>query len=65
MASSFTYPLALMLLKLAPEWAVVAGRCRILKVKKIAALYPFWNLFYTYWYILLGIRAFFSKKPVW
>ncbi len=65
LASSFTYPLALMLLKLVPEWVIVAGRCRILKIKKLAAFYPFWNLFYSYWYILLGIRAFFSKKPLW
>jgi hypothetical protein len=61
----FVYPLALLLLKLTPEWIIFFGRSRALKIGGVAMLYPFWNWFQTYWYLIIGIRAFFAKKPAW
>jgi hypothetical protein len=55
----------LLLLKLTPEWIIFFGRSRALKISGVALLYPFWNWFQTYWYLIIGIRAFFAKKPTW
>jgi len=65
MSNWFVYPLALLLLKLTPEWFIFFGRSRVLKIGGVALLYPFWNWFHTYWYLIIGIRAFFAKKPAW
>lgn len=63
--ASWIYPLSLFLIKLIPEWIVIGSRSKVLRIQGVAWAYPFWNLFYTFWYVYLGIRAFFSKKPQW
>lgn len=65
LGASWIYPLALLLIKLLPEWIIVGNKSKLLRIKGVAWAYPFWNLFFAFWYVYLGIRAFFTKKIQW
>jgi glycosyltransferase involved in cell wall biosynthesis len=61
----WVYPLTALLLKLIPEWIVIGLKSKLLKQGPPIVLYPFWNFFHTFWYLFIGTKAFFSKKPIW
>lgn len=61
----FVYPLGILILKWIPEWIIFGSRSKKLGSGDLSGLYPIFNLFYSVWYIVAGIRAFFAKKPKW
>ena len=64
-ASSWLYPTAFLLVKLVPEWILFYKKSQILSMPLAAPFYPFWNFFHSFWYIYVGIKAFFKKKIIW
>lgn len=65
LSAFWVYPLSVLLIKLIPEWIILGLKSKIVKQGPSPFTIPFWIFFYTYWYVILGIRAFFSKKPKW
>lgn len=65
LGSHWLWPLTLLLLKLTPEWIVYHKKGKLLQMHKSIPLYPVFNLFESFWYVLVGINAFFSKKITW
>jgi glycosyltransferase involved in cell wall biosynthesis len=63
--SSWLYPVVLLLLKWIPEWIIFYQKSQLLSMKLAAPFYPLWNFFHTFWYIFVGIKAFFKKKIIW
>lgn len=64
-SSSWLYPTGLILLKFLPEWILFFKKSTLLSMPIAAPFYPFWNLFHSFWYIFVGIRAFFKKRIIW
>lgn len=65
LGSSWLYPVILILLKWIPEWIIFYQKSRLLQMSIAAPFYPFWNIFHSFWYIFVGIKAFFKKKIIW
>lgn len=63
--STFLWPLLVLLVKIIPEWVLFIKKGKLLEMPKSGPYYPFFNLFYSFWYVLIGIRAFFKKKIIW
>ncbi len=64
-SSSWLYPTLLVLLKLIPEWIIFHKKSNLLSMRLAGHGYPFWNILYSFWYVFVGIRAFFKKKIIW
>ena len=64
-SSSLLYPTALLLLKIVPEWILFFQKSKLLSMPLAAPFYPLLNFFHSFWYVFVGIRAFFKKKIIW
>jgi len=65
LGSHWLWPVTALVLKLTPEWIVYHKKGKLLQMHKSIPLYPVFNLFESFWYVLVGINAFFSKKITW
>ena len=65
LGSSWLWPFALILIKVIPEWVIFYRKGILLEMPKSGSLYPIFNIFYTFWYLYIGINAFFKKKIIW
>ena len=63
--SQILWPILAMILKLTPEWVVFHQKGKLLQMRKSTTLYPVFNLFESFWYVVTGINAFFTKKITW
>lgn len=62
---SIIYPIALVILKFILEWYVKARKTAILQSKDLRWGMPIFSLIYLFFYVILGISAFFARKPKW
>jgi hypothetical protein len=65
LGSQILWPIIAMLLKLIPEWVVFYQKGKLLQMRKSTTFYPVFNLFESFWYVVTGINAFFTKKIKW
>jgi hypothetical protein len=65
LGSHWLWPTLALLIKITPEWIIFHKKGRLLHMNKSIAMYPIFNLFESFWYVLVGINAFFSKKITW
>jgi poly-beta-1,6-N-acetyl-D-glucosamine synthase len=65
MSSTWLYPTLFLLVKLVPEWIIFYRKSRLLDMNIAAPYYPLWNLFHSFWYLFVGIKAFFKKRIIW
>jgi cellulose synthase/poly-beta-1,6-N-acetylglucosamine synthase-like glycosyltransferase len=65
LGSHWLWPTIALVLKLTPEWIVYHKKGKLLQMNKSISLYPLFNLFESFWYVVVGINAFFSKKITW
>ncbi|MBM3939185.1 MAG: glycosyltransferase [Sphingomonadales bacterium] len=65
LGSHWLWPVTALVLKLTPEWIIFHKKGKLLQMHKSIPLYPVFNLFESFWYVLVGINAFFSKKITW
>ncbi len=61
----WVWPLIALLVKIIPEWIVFYQKGKLLQMRKSILLYPFFNLFESFWFPLTLINSFFSKKIIW
>ena len=61
----WAWPLIALLVKIVPEWIVFYQKGKLLQMNKSIILYPFFNLFESFWFPLTRINSFFSKKIIW
>ena len=64
-SSSVLYPTALLLIKIVPEWILFFQKSKLLSMPLAAPFYPLLHFFHSFWYVFVGIRAFFKKKIIW
>ncbi len=65
LGSHWLWPATTSLLALIPIWILMYQRGKILQMNKAGALYPFYVVFHSIWYVLVGIRVFFKKQIIW
>lgn len=65
LGSHWLWPATTSLLALIPIWILMYQRGKILQINKAGALYPFYVVFHSIWYVLVGIRVFFKKQIIW
>ena len=65
LGSQWLWPTIALILKLTPEWIVFHKKGKLLQMSKSIPLYPLFNLFESFWYVVVGINAFFTKKITW
>ena len=65
MGSHWLWPATTALVALIPIWILMYQRGNILQMNKAGALYPFYVVFHSIWYVLVGIRVFFKKQIIW
>jgi poly-beta-1,6-N-acetyl-D-glucosamine synthase len=65
LGSTWLWPTIALVLKLTPEWIIYFQKSKLLKMPKAAAMYPIFNLFHSFWYVIIGINAFFKRKVIW
>ena len=65
LGSHWLWPATISLLALIPIWILMYQRGKILQMNKAGALYPFYVVFHSIWYVLVGIRVFFKKQIIW
>lgn len=65
LGSQWLWPVIALIIKLTPEWIVYHQKGKLLQMNKSIPLYPIYNLFESFWYVIVGINAFFSKRIQW
>lgn len=65
LGSQWLWPTLALIVKLVPEWIIYHQKGKLLQMHKSIPLYPLFNLFESFWYVVVGINAFFSKKIKW
>ena len=65
LTSFWAWPLAAILLKLAPEWIIFGKKAKLLQGRDLIPLYPISRILLGGWMFITGTAAFFSKKPQW
>lgn len=63
--SSWLWPIIPILIKIIPEWVIFAKRGKLLQMPLANPYYPLFNFFYSFWYLVISINAFFKRKIVW
>ena len=63
--SSWLWPIFPILVKIIPEWVIFAKKGKLLKMPLANPYYPLFNFFYSFWYLIISINAFFKRKIVW
>jgi len=51
--------------KIVPEWIIFAKKGKLLNMPLANPYYPFFNFFYSFWYLVISINAFFKRKIAW
>lgn len=63
--SSWIWPIIPILIKIIPEWVIFAKKGTLLQMPLANPYYLFFNFFYSFWYLIISINAFFKRKIVW
>jgi glycosyltransferase involved in cell wall biosynthesis len=63
--SSWLWPIFPILVKIIPEWIIFAKKGKILNMPLANPYYPLFNFFYSFWYLVISVNAFFKRKIVW
>lgn len=64
-ASSFLYPLFVLLFRFILEWPVYHSCAKSLGSASGAGFYPFWTFFHCFFNVFNGISGYFTKKIKW
>lgn len=65
LGTQWLWPSIALIIKLTPEWIIFNKKGKLLQMNQSVPLYPFFNLFESFWYVVVGINAFFTKKITW
>jgi hypothetical protein len=65
LGSHWLWPTIAIIIKITPEWIVFYKKGKLLQMSKSIPMYPLFNLFESFWYVVTGINAFFTKKIIW
>lgn len=63
--SNWLWPIFPILVKIIPEWVIFAKKGKLLNMPLANPYYPLFNFFYSFWYLVISINAFFKRKIVW
>lgn len=63
--SSWIWPIIPILVKIIPEWVIFSKKGKLLNMPLANPYYPVFNFFYSFWYLVISINAFFKRKIVW
>ncbi len=63
--SSWIWPIIPILVKIIPEWVIFSKKGKLLNMPLANPYYPIFNFFYSFWYLVISINAFFKRKIVW
>jgi cellulose synthase/poly-beta-1,6-N-acetylglucosamine synthase-like glycosyltransferase len=63
--SSWLWPIIPILVKIVPEWIIFVKKGKLLNMPLAGPYYLFYNIFYSFWYVVISMNAFFKRKIVW
>lgn len=65
MGNEWFWPTSTLIFALLPVWILMFQKGKKMQMNKAGLLYPFFCIFHTIWFVLVGIRVFFKKQIVW
>jgi glycosyltransferase involved in cell wall biosynthesis len=65
LGTQWLWPTIAIIIKITPEWIIFYKKGKLLQMSKSIPMYPLFNLFESFWYVVTGINAFFTKKIIW
>ena len=65
LGSSWLWPIVPILIKIVPEWIIFVNKGKLLGMPLAGPYYLFYNIFYSFWYVIITVNAFFKKKIIW
>ena len=63
--SSWLWPIIPIIVKIVPEWIIFVRKGKLLNMPLAGPYYLFYNIFYSFWYVVISMNAFFKRKIVW
>lgn len=63
--SSWLWPIIPIIVKVVPEWIIFVKKGKLLNMPLAGPYYLFYNIFYSFWYVVISMNAFFKRKIVW
>ncbi len=63
--SSWLWPIIPIIVKIVPEWVIFVRKGKLLNMPLAGPYYLFYNIFYSFWYVVISMNAFFKRKIVW
>ena len=63
--SSWLWPIIPIIVKIVPEWVIFVKKGKLLNMPLAGPYYLFYNVFYSFWYVVISMNAFFKRKIVW
>jgi len=63
--SSWLWPIIPIIVKIVPEWIIFVKKGKLLNMPLAGPHYLFYNIFYSFWYVVISMTAFFKRKIVW
>ena len=63
--SSWLWPIIPIIVKIVPEWIIFVKKGKLLNMPLAGPYYLFYNIFYSFWYVVISMNAFFKRKIVW
>ena len=63
--SSWLWPIIPIIVKIVPEWVIFVKKGKLLNMPLAGPYYLFYNIFYSFWYVVISMNAFFKRKIVW
>lgn len=63
--SSWLWPIIPIIVKVVPEWIIFVKKGKLLNMPLAGPYYLFYNVFYSFWYVVISMNAFFKRKIVW
>ena len=63
--SSWLWPIIPIIVKIVPEWIIFVKKGKLLKMPLAGPHYLLYNIFYSCWYVVISMTAFFKRKIVW
>ena len=65
LGSAWWYAGMALIIKFIPEWIIKAKKCTVFQTKDLRFAIPYLSVVYLFFYAILGISAFFARRPKW
>jgi cellulose synthase/poly-beta-1,6-N-acetylglucosamine synthase-like glycosyltransferase len=65
LGSAWWYACMALFIKFVPEWIIKAKKCTVFQTKDLRFAIPYLSVVYLFFYAILGISAFFARRPKW